>query len=378
MVFLPVVYEPKVGIDGLDWDAGRFIGGRFLTKEEALSVQRWKCLNSLLELSKQMPFQERDQIIQISRYVLSLFDKPEKREVTYYPKRVTGLPRPILINPEERSFFILNKKAEVSHNGQNKNLKIAIKVSTLYDSAKVERYVLLDTWGGFDEDEVAYLKEFSGLDTQFIRYDCDKHQGTHEYILQEAGMDLEEVIDKGLASTWEAKKNILLQIAQGLTRIHAADLMHSDIKVNNIVLKDGKVAIIDYGLACPVDDTIYSKEYGCVGLTAPEIQTQTGRLADSKSQAKAEDMFALGGVAYHLLEGSSVPWAEETSKRNWPRGWKTYRECLSLLTQKLGSIQNPTQNPTQKQLYECLLALLDPNPASRLTAEQAVAKLLLA
>lgn len=51
----------------------------------------------------------------------------------------------------------------------------------------------------------------------------------------------------------QQKCQIILEIAQGLEYIHSKGCIHRDIKLDNILMKDGHPKIADYGLARSID-----------------------------------------------------------------------------------------------------------------------------
>jgi serine/threonine protein kinase/tetratricopeptide (TPR) repeat protein len=94
--------------------------------------------------------------------------------------------------------------------------------------------------------------------------------------------------------------DLIIQIADGLAKAHAAGVVHRDIKPGNIFIDDdGRPRILDFGLAHLAGADKLTKPwttFGTVMYTTPE-QTQ-GQEADSRS-----DIFSLGIVFYELLTG---------------------------------------------------------------------------
>ena len=113
--------------------------------------------------------------------------------------------------------------------------------------------------------------------------------------------------------TLRAKKNLSVkqvleigaQAAEGLAAAHEKGIVHRDIKPENIMLrKDGRVQIMDFGLAKLYAGTEASRltkagtTMGTVGYMSPE-QVQ-GQDVDHRT-----DIFSLGVVLYELLAGES-------------------------------------------------------------------------
>lgn len=96
----------------------------------------------------------------------------------------------------------------------------------------------------------------------------------------------------------------LWQIASGIAGIHAAGIIHRDIKPNNMKLDgEGVVKIFDFGLARDVGPAAATKGFkGTYGFAAPELfSTQT------VSFSTAIDTYAFGAMAVYLVSHSLPP-----------------------------------------------------------------------
>jgi TolB-like protein/Flp pilus assembly protein TadD len=90
---------------------------------------------------------------------------------------------------------------------------------------------------------------------------------------------------------------IAQQVASGLEGAHAAEIVHRDLKPGNIMLlRDGSVKILDFGLAKAQDQSLSDTgaRLGTVSYMAPE-QIQ------GKSVDRRADLWALGVVLYEML-----------------------------------------------------------------------------
>jgi calcium-dependent protein kinase len=85
------------------------------------------------------------------------------------------------------------------------------------------------------------------------------------------------------------------QIFSGLKHIHSLEIMHRDIKLENILIKDGNnLLIADFGLAAKKSQKFEYKKYGTPGYIAPEV-------LNLKVYNEKLDVFSAGIVAYILL-----------------------------------------------------------------------------
>jgi Tol biopolymer transport system component len=151
-------------------------------------------------------------------------------------------------------------------------------------------------------------------------YDVGSHEGA-PYLVTELleGRSLREVLHSGPLPTRKAV-DYAQQVAHGLAAAHARDIVHRDIKPANVfVTKDGRVKILDFGLAklthLPLQQaegsevstkTAEGRVVGTVGYMAPE--QVRGKDIDARC-----DIFAFGAVLYEMLSGERAFAGETTA-----------------------------------------------------------------
>tara|TARA_R110001592_G_scaffold175466_5_gene414730 strand:+ start:53024 stop:54736 length:1713 start_codon:yes stop_codon:yes gene_type:complete len=126
----------------------------------------------------------------------------------------------------------------------------------------------------------------------------------------------------------EAVRNIVEQIAKGLQAFHRQEMVHQDLRPNNIMIdSDGTVKIIDFGATkvAGISEMLELNE-GIVGtaqFTAPEYFL--GELGTAQS-----DLFSLGVITYKMLSGN-LPYGNAISRTNNRRaqGRLSYQPLLS-------------------------------------------------
>jgi serine/threonine-protein kinase len=163
-----------------------------------------------------------------------------------------------------------------------------------------------------DQHEARFLQEAraaGGLSHPAIItiYDVGR-EGDTAFIAMELmeGKDLRELIE-GVSLTPSRSVAIAAAAAEGLAYAHERGIVHRDIKPGNImVLADGRVKIMDFGIA---------------RLNESTVKTQTGVLLGSPQYMAPEqiigqpldhraDIFSLGLVLYEMLTGTK-PFAGE-------------------------------------------------------------------
>jgi len=88
-----------------------------------------------------------------------------------------------------------------------------------------------------------------------------------------------------------------IQLASALRYLHAEGLVHLDLKPTNLVLRDGRVVVLDLGLSRPVGAGGGRRLRGTPRYMAPE--QRAGAAADP-----GMDVYALGLVLHELLTGA--------------------------------------------------------------------------
>ncbi len=113
------------------------------------------------------------------------------------------------------------------------------------------------------------------------------------------GETLEQRIEKGPVSLQDALE-IARQIAEGLQAAHAKGVVHRDVKTGNILITpDGRVKILDFGLALLIEGSKLTQLDTTVGTVA-YMSTEQAQGAEVDHRT---DIWALGCVLYEMICG---------------------------------------------------------------------------
>ncbi len=156
-------------------------------------------------------------------------------------------------------------------------------------------------------------------------YDVDEIEGT-TFIAMEfvEGQTVSQLIDKRELDLIGSVE-IALQVAEGLSKAHEANIVHRDIKSDNImVTRDGHAKLLDFGLAKLLDPVSADEESDVQDLKETETfaHTSPGTVMGtaaymSPEQARglpvnqASDVFSMGVVLYEMVTGE-LPFKGDT------------------------------------------------------------------
>jgi serine/threonine-protein kinase len=158
------------------------------------------------------------------------------------------------------------------------------------------------------EDEARFLREAraaASLDHPNIGtiHEVGEHEGVSFLVMAYyEGMTLAQLLDRSPGRRLHIAEAAALvgQLASALAAAHAAGIVHRDLKPENvIVLPDGRVKLLDFGLARWVDAAGLTEEGIAIGTAAYMAPEQ---LRGART-GPAADLWALGVVVYEVLAG---------------------------------------------------------------------------
>lgn len=144
------------------------------------------------------------------------------------------------------------------------------------------------------------------LDSAFVLKPCaNDRPRQHLYVAMEYvdGQTLTQWMTDHARPDLDTVRNIVEQVAKGLQAFHRREMLHQDLRPDNIMIdRTGTVKIIDFGathvagLAEGTFDTRPDAILGSLQYTAPEYFTGEGGSAQS-------DLFSLAIITYQMLTG---------------------------------------------------------------------------
>ncbi|MHB8277098.1 MAG: serine/threonine-protein kinase [Candidatus Humimicrobiaceae bacterium] len=157
----------------------------------------------------------------------------------------------------------------------------------------------------------------------------------YEYI---EGITLDKLIRQKDLTITEIE-NISMQILEGLSFAHSKNIIHRDIKPSNIMIEEGTVKILDFGIAKQELSATVTKTglfMGSPHYVSPE-QIE-GHDIDYRS-----DIYSFGIVLYEMIEGR-IPFSADTP-------WGIIRAHLD---KEVPEITKDTPSYLKEVVYKCL------------------------
>ncbi|XP_073800659.1 myosin light chain kinase, smooth muscle isoform X6 [Danio rerio] len=177
-----------------------------------------------------------------------------------------------------------------------------------------------------------------------------------EYV---AGGELfERIVDDSFEHTEVSSVGYMRQILEGIKYMHQQNILHLDLKPENIVCVDrtgSQIKIIDFGLACKLDpNTPLKVMQGTPEFVAPEV-------INFEAVTLTTDMWSVGVICYILLSGES-PFQGESDT-----------ETLALVTAAQWEFDEESFEEITDMAKGFISSLLNKDPRRRLSCEEALA-----
>ncbi len=157
------------------------------------------------------------------------------------------------------------------------------------------------------------------------------------------------LLRKGTAPDPLAVREVMRQIVEGVSALHAAGKLHRDIKPTNVIIHTGGEAkVLDFGLAVDEFALKEARRFDVVGTSAYMAPEQ----ATGRPLSPASDWFAVGVMLYQALCGES-PFHG------------SFRETTDAKLNRAFRRPSEVADDVDPTLEELTLALLEVDPAAR-------------
>ncbi|MCM3748414.1 protein kinase [Paenibacillus pasadenensis] len=176
-----------------------------------------------------------------------------------------------------------------------------------------------------------------------------------------------ELIDQQKTFTLKQALNVLKDLLHPLAHLHQAGYVHRDVRIPNVIDKDGCLYLIDYGLACRIGEVlpehlrIALKEYHPFeDRNSPAGSGWSNDKRRMRRPDPSSDLYGLGHFFLFMIyaeyeyerEQEELDWEDELDlplevkrfikrllQKNEP-GFRSADECLTALEQLIASLPN--------------------------------------
>ena len=249
----------------------------------------------------------------ITVQIVRIAGLPDREADGIFPQ-ATELPLPPLLEP--RMLFDGYRIVREIHSSSRSHIYLGVDIES--DTPVAIKIPSIDL-----RDDASYLKRF--LMEEWIARRIDNphvlkprpqsRKRNYVYVVMEfiEGQTLTQWMIDNPRPELEAVRGIVEQIAKGLRAFHRMEMLHQDLRPDNIIIDQPRtVKIIDFGStkvtgvaeASPATD--HQEILGTVQYTAPEYFLGEGGSPRS-------DMFSLGVITYQMLTGK-LPYGAEAAR----------------------------------------------------------------
>jgi serine/threonine protein phosphatase PrpC len=307
----------------------------------------------------------------LTTQVVRVDDLP-KQDVNELYQQLTELPFPPTL--EARMIFDDYKIVREVHASSRSHVYLAVDNETNIS-------VILKTPSIDLRGDPAYLERFlmeewiaRRVNSPYVLKACPQtRKRNYLYIVAEFidGQTLTQWMIDNPKPDLETVRGIVEQIAKGLLAFHRLEMLHQDLRPDNIMIDStGTVRIIDFGstevaglieIATPIER---SHLLGTAQYTAPEYFL-------GESGTTRSDMFSLGVITYHMLSGK-LPYGPEVAKSrtraaqrklNYKSVLDDNREIPAWIDPVLRKAVHPDPYKRYEELSEFIYDLRHPNKA---------------
>ncbi|RKH53179.1 serine/threonine protein kinase, partial [Corallococcus aberystwythensis] len=217
--------------------------------------------------------------------------------------------------------------------------------------------------------------------------------GSQPYLVLELLNEARTFTQAGRGQPRSVQVDMLVQMLQALHYLHRHGIIHRDLKPANILVVDGQVKLLDFGLAVGPEQRVRAMSSGTPGYLAPEVLR-----GDAPSELS--DLYAVGVLAYELFVGrhpqvscpprprrkggSLLAWLDEPESLDGEGRTDSFAPDLAWIVDRMVvGMRDPSEcrtfdMPTDLEpgLAAFLVKLLDPLPRNRFqSAELAIGAL---
>ncbi|MCA8920484.1 MAG: serine/threonine protein kinase [Planctomycetes bacterium] len=202
-------------------------------------------------------------------------------------------------------------EAELGRGGMG----IVLRARDTRDGRTVALKTLLDPNVDVDQLE-RFRREATALDgvthPNLVQI-LDAHIGPpRPYVVFEfvEGGTLKTLVERDGPLPWVEAVRLLLDVAAGVTAVHAHGALHRDVKPDNVLLGQGGAKLADFGLVKVLDKQTLTRSGSVMGTPSYLSPEQTS--AERGAWSPSTDVYGMSATLYYALTGKPPFWGPTT------------------------------------------------------------------
>ena len=192
-------------------------------------------------------------------------------------------------------------------------------------------------------------------------------ESRHPFFTMEYLEDAKTIVQAGKVLPRQEQVNLILEILQALVYLHRRGILHRDLKPANVLVTQGHVKVVDFGLS--VDSK--TRSGGNSDSTAGTLAYMAPELFNDIPVSRASDLYAVGIISYELFAGRhpfninniAVMLNEILNKQVDVKNIDLDEELADVLSHLLSKDKDKRSNDAGKVIRELCHAMKLPLPA---------------
>ncbi len=133
---------------------------------------------------------------------------------------------------------------------------------------------------------------------EVLDYGFDQEQ--QPYFTMELLENAQTIIQATRNQPLNTRLTYIVQMLQALAYLHRREILHRDLKPANVIVVNGQVKVLDFGLSVMRDHTTSQEDDG---NTAGTLSYMAPEILIGNPASEAADLYAVGMIAYEMLAG---------------------------------------------------------------------------
>ncbi|CAB4477595.1 unnamed protein product [Rhizophagus irregularis] len=275
-----------------------------------------------------IPYEKFEDILEITRKVVDGYREKFTSSNVIPEKYQNLVNKSVDPNPDSRPIFsmMLTDLQDIYKsysNSLNNNRSSPVQKTTQSTIVAEEDYEI-------NRDLGLYYENRAGIS-------FDKNANEYLLILQYANDgDLQNYLQKKFGKlTWDDKKKLAFQIADGLNYLHNEDVLHRDLHSKNIVIHDGNAKITDFGIS-----KIQNSQKSTAYIDIYSFGVLMWEISSGCPPFKSSDNIITLGLAINSgTRETTISGTPEEYKELYKKCWKQEPEQRPAISEVLGGLE---------------------------------------